>query len=291
MAIDTQKPRWSELEEDDDSNDYNFLLPPKQVIGLNEHGEKKVIEYKFNEDGDQVKITTRFGVRKVANARVSKRAVERRSWVKFGDAVQEDVGARLTMVSTEDIVFDRPRAQGTKAEESTSSGDPLAQMSKGGATLMLCRTCGTRGDHWTSRCPYKDLAQPIETFVENPNPTDPTNSGPTKSGAYVPPTRRDSAARLATGVADMRRRNDENLVRVNNLSEDTREADLRELFQPFGNVSRAYVAIDQKTGMSRGFGFVNFVRREDCERAITKLNGYGYDNLILSVEWAAPRAN
>ncbi|KAG6434269.1 hypothetical protein SASPL_105893 [Salvia splendens] len=90
---------------------------------------------------------------------------------------------------------------------------------------------------------------------------------------------------------DMRRRNEENSVRVTNLSEDTREPDLVELFRPFGLVSRVYVAIDQKTGTSRGFGFVNFVNREDAERAINKLNGYGYDNLILRVEWAAPRAN
>ncbi|KAD4180117.1 hypothetical protein E3N88_28708 [Mikania micrantha] len=183
---------------------------------------------------------------------------------------------------------------GSKAEESNASGDPLAQMSKGGAVLMVCRTCGKKGDHWTSKCPYKDLAQPSETFVENPNsnPADAAGgSGPAKGGAYVPPTMRAGAVRPAGGGADMRRRNDENSVRVNNLSEDTREPDLHELFRPFGTVSRVYVAMDQKTGMSRGFGFVNFMRREDGERAIAKLNGYGYDNLILSVEWAAPRAN
>ncbi|KAI3679910.1 hypothetical protein L2E82_50890 [Cichorium intybus] len=286
----TQKPRWGELEEED--TDYDFLLPPKQVIGPDEHGLKKVIEYKFNDEGNRVKITTTTRVRKLANARLSKRAVERRSWPKFGDAVQEDVGARLTMVSTEEIIFERPRAPGTKAEDSNASGDPLAQMSKGGAVLMVCRTCGKKGDHWTSKCPYKDLAQPSETFTENPNPTDSSAtgaSGATK-GAYVPPTMRAGAVRPTAG-ADMRRRNDENSVRVNNLSEDTREPDLLELFRPFGNVSRVYVAMDQKTGMSRGFGFVNFVRRDEGERAIAKLNGYGYDNLILSVEWAAPRAN
>jgi len=84
----------------------------------------------------------------------------------------------------------------------------------------------------------------------------------------------------------MKRRNDENSIRVNNLSEDTSEFDLFELFSKFGPVSRAFVAKDRRTGSSRGFGFVNFVRREDGEKAISKLNGYGYDNLILRVEWS-----
>ncbi|CAI9269867.1 unnamed protein product [Lactuca saligna] len=63
--------------------------------------------------------------------------MERRSWPKFGDAVQEDVTAKLTMVSTEEIIFERLRAPGTKVEDSNAAGDPLAQMSKGGDVLMV----------------------------------------------------------------------------------------------------------------------------------------------------------
>lgn len=106
------KVRWGELEEDD-GEDLDFLLPPRQVIGPDENGIKKVIEYKFNDDGNKVKITTTTRVRKLAKARLSKRAVERRSWPKFGDAVHVDVGARLTMVSTEEILLERPRAPGS----------------------------------------------------------------------------------------------------------------------------------------------------------------------------------
>lgn len=105
------KLRWGELDEDD-GEDLDFLLPPRQVIGPDENGIKRVIEYKFNEDGNKVKITTTTRTRKLANARLSKRAIERRSWAKFGDAVHEDVGARLTMVSTEEILLERPRAPG-----------------------------------------------------------------------------------------------------------------------------------------------------------------------------------
>ncbi|KAH7549988.1 hypothetical protein JRO89_XS13G0114400 [Xanthoceras sorbifolium] len=293
MSVSTQNPtqpklRWGELDEDD-GEDLDFLLPPKQVIGPDENGVKKVIEYKFNDDGNKVKITTTTRTRKLANARLSKRALERRNWAKFGDAVREDVGSRLTMVSTEEIVLERPRAPGSKPEETKVAGDPLAQLGKGGAVLMVCRTCGKKGDHWTSRCPYKDLAAPSEGFSEKPATSDTAAAAAGASkGTYVPPGMRAGAERTGT---DMRRRNDENSVRVTNLSEDTREPDLLELFRPFGAVSRVYVAVDQKTGMSRGFGFVNFVSKEDAQRAINKLNGYGYDNLILRVEWATPRAN
>lgn len=105
------KLRWGELEEDD-GEDLDFLLPPRQVIGPDENGIKRVIEYKFDDDGHKVKITTTTRVRKLAKARLSKRAVERRNWAKFGDAVHEDVGSRLTMVSTEEILLERPRAPG-----------------------------------------------------------------------------------------------------------------------------------------------------------------------------------
>lgn len=105
------KMRWGELEEDD-GEDLDFLLPPRQVIGPDENGIKKVIEYKFDDDGNKVKITTTTRTRKLANARLSKRAVERRSWPKFGDAVHEDVGSRLTMISTEEILLERPKPLG-----------------------------------------------------------------------------------------------------------------------------------------------------------------------------------
>ncbi|XP_039038209.1 eukaryotic translation initiation factor 3 subunit G-like [Hibiscus syriacus] len=110
MAIDKTEPsklRWGELEEDDD---LGFLLPPKEVIGLDENGIKKVIEYKFNEEGNKFKITTTTRVQKLAKVRLSKRSLEWRNWEKFGNAVREDVGSRLTIVSIEEILLERPRA-------------------------------------------------------------------------------------------------------------------------------------------------------------------------------------
>ena len=69
-------------------------------------------------------------------------------------------------------------------------------------------------------------------------------------------------------------------------TEDTTEADLRDLFQPFGRISRVYLAKDKETIMSRGFAFVSFVHRKDAAKAMDKLQDYGYDHLILKLEWA-----
>ncbi|MBA0878143.1 hypothetical protein Goshw_019705 [Gossypium schwendimanii] len=128
--------------------------------------------------------------------------------------------------------------------------------------------------------------------------------GPLK-GATIKPMGRVQMHDLPLGLAfkglarslgnrnrtDMKRRDEENTIRFTNLLEDAIESYLRELIAPFGLVSRVHVGIDQKTGLCRGFGFLNFVKKEDAERAVLKLNGYGYDSLILRVEWANPSTN
>lgn len=109
----SSKLRWGELFDGDDDDEYlDFLLPPKEVYGPDQNGIKKVVEYKFSNDGNKVKITTTTRILKLAKPRLSKRAIERRSWPKFGGPVNEDIGARLTMVSTEEILLERPRAPG-----------------------------------------------------------------------------------------------------------------------------------------------------------------------------------
>ena len=75
-------------------------------------------------------------------------------------------------------------------------------------------------------------------------------------------------------------------IRVTNLSEDTRESDLQDLFRPFGGIQRIYLAKDKTTHQSKGFAFINFHRREDAAKAIAGVSGFGYDHLILNVEWA-----
>jgi translation initiation factor 3 subunit G len=75
-------------------------------------------------------------------------------------------------------------------------------------------------------------------------------------------------------------------LRVTNISGDTQENDLRELFGVFGRVARVYVGRDRETGAGKGFAFVSFEDKAQAQKAMEKVNGRGYDNLILSVQWS-----
>ena len=81
-------------------------------------------------------------------------------------------------------------------------------------------------------------------------------------------------------------RDDLPTLRVTNVSEDTTDQDLRDLFGAFGRVARVYIGRDRETGASKGYAFVSFDDRTAAERALQKVNGMGYDNLILNVQWS-----
>ena len=86
-----------------------------------------------------------------------------------------------------------------------------------------------------------------------------------------------------------RSRDDLPTLRITSLSVDAQDDDLRALFAPFGHVVRANVVRDRETRESKGFGFVSFDSKADAEKALSKMNGFGYDSLILSVSWSQPR--
>jgi len=113
-----------------------------------------------------------------------------------------------------------------------------------------------------------------------------------KDTKYVIPRHRSGGSALTdstTSDSKLRGRGDEvATLRVTNLSEDIKEGDLSELFRPFGPISRIYLAKDKVSQLSKGFAFINFVYREDAAKALAKLNGFGYNHLILHIEWAKP---
>ena len=82
--------------------------------------------------------------------------------------------------------------------------------------------------------------------------------GAAKPGRYVPIHERKGAKAMdMTEITDFR--DEGHTLRVTNLSMDTKEADLAELFRRFGKTNRIYLAKDRITLESRGFAFVTCV--------------------------------
>ena len=76
---------------------------------------------------------------------------------------------------------------------------------------------------------------------------------------------------------------------VGNLSFNTNEEELRQLFEPHGQVDRVSIMTDRDTGRSRGFGFVEMASNEDGEKAITALNGSQVGGRTINVNEARPK--
>jgi RNA recognition motif-containing protein len=76
---------------------------------------------------------------------------------------------------------------------------------------------------------------------------------------------------------------------VGNLSFNTSNQDLIDLFSASGTVSSANVIEDRETGRSRGFGFVEMSSAEEAQEAISALNGKEVDGRTLKVNEAKPR--
>jgi len=77
---------------------------------------------------------------------------------------------------------------------------------------------------------------------------------------------------------------------VGNLSFQTTEGDLDELFAQAGEVESVRIITDRDTGRSRGFGFVE-MSEENAEKAIAQFNGTELEGRALTVNEARPQAN
>jgi RNA recognition motif-containing protein len=76
---------------------------------------------------------------------------------------------------------------------------------------------------------------------------------------------------------------------VGNLSYETTDSDLQNLFGSHGTVQSAQVIMDRDTGRSKGFGFVEMNTDQEAQAAITALNGQAVNGRALTVNEARPR--
>ncbi len=76
---------------------------------------------------------------------------------------------------------------------------------------------------------------------------------------------------------------------VTGLPYDLDDAELMEIFEKYGTISSAKVAIDKETGKSRGFGFVEMPNNEEGKYAIETLKDISLGKRPLIVKEAEER--
>jgi translation initiation factor 3 subunit G len=275
----SRRTDWAE--EEDDTVD----IPAPEHF-KNKDGTETIITYRIDDQGRKVKRTQRIRktvVKQVVNTRVA----ERKHWAKFGEEAGKPAGPQTDTTSIgENIVF-RPQANWKAGAQ-----DDKSEFEKKKASLkdtkIKCRICS--GEHWTSKCPFKDTMAPEGEPTPGVGDADePSAAGGLGAGSssYVPPHLRGKAGvtgeRMGGGKYE---RDDLATLRVTNVSEFADEQEMRDMFSRFGHVTRVFLAKDRETGRAKGFAFVSFADRDDAARACEKMDGFGYGHLILRVEFA-----
>ncbi|EPQ53412.1 eIF-3 RNA-binding subunit [Gloeophyllum trabeum ATCC 11539] len=293
MATSTQKTSWADEVDEIDQ--------PKIEDFVDENGIRTTIEYTTNDEGKKVKIT-RKTKRVLQKSLVDHVVAERKTWAKFGQEKGNKPGPdRATTTIAEDVPLRISAGNKSSEKEQAQDNTVKANLARAGAGKVVCRIC--KGAHFTAKCPYKDTLGGLEVrrldappmFDEDgaPSGAEPAAAAAaapaaaSTGGKYVPPSMR--GARGPGERMGGTSRDDLPTLRVTNISEDTQENDLRELFGAFGRVARVYVGRDRETGVGKGFAFVSFEDKTTAERAMQKMHGRGYDNLILNVQWSQPR--
>jgi len=78
---------------------------------------------------------------------------------------------------------------------------------------------------------------------------------------------------------------------VGNIAYGISDNDLKESFEPYGEVVSAQIIMDRDSGRSKGFGFVEMSNEDEAQAAIDGLNGVDIQGRALTVNEARPRTD
>ncbi|KAI0337609.1 translation initiation factor 3, RNA-binding subunit, partial [Trametopsis cervina] len=254
---------------------------------VDENGVRTTVEYVLNDEGKKI---TRKIKRTLQKSLVDHSVAERKTWAKFGQEKGNKAGPDRATTTVGEAVSLKLSAGNKQSEPEPSAEQAVkANLVRAGAGKVVCRLC--KGDHYTAKCPYKDSLGGLDgadaPLAEDAGaPMEQASAPATAGGKYVPPSMRGGRGPGEAMGRPGGSRDDLPTLRVTNISEDTQENDLRDLFGAFGRVARVYVGRDRETGAGKGFAFVSFEDKQTAQKAMDKMHGRGYDNLILSVQWS-----
>lgn len=76
---------------------------------------------------------------------------------------------------------------------------------------------------------------------------------------------------------------------VRNLATSTSQSALEKLFTPHGAIQSCNLVLDDETGKSKGFGFVEMPNAGEAKAAMISLNGSKVHGSIIRVKKAQPK--
>jgi RNA recognition motif-containing protein len=73
-------------------------------------------------------------------------------------------------------------------------------------------------------------------------------------------------------------------ILIRNLNRNVTEKQLLDLFRPYGEIYNCNLVMDEKTGLSKGFGFVEMPVKKEALDAIGQLNGKVVQGIAIRVK-------
>jgi translation initiation factor 3 subunit G len=246
-------------------NDIHGFIESEIVFDVEEEtiiDDKKYITiYTKDETGIITKHTKiyRIETRKI---KMNKSVTERRTWEKFGVSKGLPPGPdkASTNIVYDEVFFEFTNSNKIADDKKEDSGGIFGSSNKSAVT---CRHCG--GNHWSIKCTNK----PDPKDKKDINDTNNTNN----TNKYVPKFKRD-------GVDTTKENRNRNTINITNISTNSTDQDVRDLFHNYGHISRLYY------NEIKGFAYLTYSTLDACEKAIEAINGHPYDHLILSVKMA-----
>eukprot|EP01038_Epipyxis_sp_PR26KG_P012581 gene12581-16872_t len=258
MPVDPKKKQWGDEDDEDDNEN-----------AVDNSGIKERVKISVNAKGQKVKTTTKVKVVEF-KSKVPLRVFERKNLPRFGDAKAGE--ENVTLRSPDFVSMEHPDDQAIEDADDPTISKTLANFITKQAERNMARD--------------NDLENFFEDNIGR-------NDEGVKSDRYVAPGSRAAAASGGAGGGETRDGAD-NTIRVSNLSKATTEDDLRDLFEPFGKIHRISLPkVERMEGTTiikepRGFAYIAYYNREDAEKAMSRLQNFGYDHLIIKLEWAKP---
>ena len=186
----------------------------------------------------------------IRNARNRRIEYRKNNMRHFGAAKGKDgIDPAVTIYTTEEVFIESPFAKQTDVTESL-----LKNMEK------------TR------------MKRSMKKFQSDDHPV--TNN------SYIPPGKREGADKKMASGAKMIEK-DLHTLRVTNISLETTEDELGDLFSRFGQLTRIKLMADYRG--NGNFAFISFSSKVDALEAMNKLQSYGLNHSILKIDTAVQK--